>query len=174
MKSPLSPTVLCLTDDDDDDDGDDNDKVDQNILYDSLLTTTLNESSSYAKRKVAETNFYTNSSRINWSKRLRNDNCKQQQQKQRIRQNSVNHAIETIVIDSDESTFEEEDSHLCTAFGRTNITPILTRRHSHATRRTSRPLFPPSYPMMDVVKHCINQLNTVPMIPVIDSNDTYI
>ena len=170
MKSPLSPTALCLTDDDDDDN---NDKVDQNISYDSLLTTTLNESSSYAKRKVAA-NFYTNSSRINWSKRLRNDDCKQQQQKQRIRQNSVNHAIKTIVIDSDESTFEEEDSHLCTAFDRTNITPTLTRRHSHTIRTTSRPLFPPSYPMMDIVKHCINQLNTVPMIPVIDPNDTYI
>ncbi|CAF3379496.1 unnamed protein product [Rotaria socialis] len=169
METPFSPPVLYLTDDDNDDD---DNLTEQHMFYGSSLKNTINENLPHKKRKLATSNVQMNSSMFHWSKRQRNDNYLLQQQQ--AARNFFNHEPETIVIDSDESIVETEESHSFVAFDWTNDTRAAPKTYSNPMQPTPRLAIPPQNTVMNISKHHIDQPDTHPLMPIIHQNDRYI
>ncbi len=166
MVSSFSPPLLDLTDDDDDDH-----EIEQNIHYGSSLTPITNENLPRKKRKLTNTNVCINPSIINWSKRQRNDHY----QYQPITHNSIHHQPGTIDINPDDYSFGDQQSHSFHAFDWTTDLRAPPRIYSNPIQTASRVSMVPPLPpnAMNVVKHHLDQSDTVPLISLPPQNDRY-
>jgi hypothetical protein len=163
MRSPSSPPVLYLTDDDDN-------ETEQNISYGSSSKTVINDNLPRKKRKLTNTNVRINQSIVNWSKRQRNDNYQQQPTTSK---NLINHEPETIGINPDKYIFEEPESHSFHAFDWSTEKRTPARMYSNPIQTPPRvPILPPPN-VMNVVKHHLDQSDIGPLIPMTHQNDRY-
>ncbi|CAF2402549.1 unnamed protein product [Rotaria sp. Silwood2] len=175
MASPFSPPILYLTDDDNDDDS----RIDLSMPYGNSFEPAMNENLPHKKRKLPNTNAQIKPSTFSFSKKQRNDNYhhhrqQQQQQQLHIAKNFINHEPETIVIDSDESIHEQQESHSFFAFDWTSERPTPTRTYPNQIQTASRAPIPPLNTVMNVTKHHLDPSDTVPLFPRILQNDRYI
>jgi hypothetical protein len=164
MVSPFSPPVLYLTDDDDDN------EIEQNISYGSSLTSIHNDNLPRKKRKLTNTNVRVNPTIVNWSKRQRNDPYQHQQ----TTYNSFHHEPEPMVINPDEYNLRNQQSHSFHAFDWTSEPRTASRIYSNPIQTNTRMSMIPSN-VMNVVKHHLDQSDTVPLIPLHHhQNDRYL
>jgi len=166
MASRFSPPVLYLTDDDDDN------ETEQNISYGSSLSSINNNNLPRKKRKLTNTNVRVNPSVVNWSKRQRNDHYQPQQ----ITHNSIQYEPEPMVIDISEYNFGNQQSHSFHAFDWTTEqqTSPTPRIYSNPIQTTSRVSIVPRPNVMNVVKHHLDQQDTIPLMPLTHQNDIYV
>jgi hypothetical protein len=168
MVSPFSPPVLYLTDDDDDNESE------PNMPYVSSYSSVVNDNLPGRKRRLPNTNVRTNPSAVNWSKRQRNDHYSQQQQQQQPIYNSIHHTPERMVFNSDAYDFPDPKSHSFHAFDWTSEPRIPPRTYSNPIQTTSRMAIVPAPTVMNVVKHHLDQSDTVPINPLSHSNGRYV